>query len=468
MTSTKFDYDTIVVGGGFAGVSAARDLADQGFSVLLLEARDRLGGRTWAESKKVGDFEGVVEHGGQWVWTERQAHMRAEIARYGITIAHSPTTVHFPTLSHGEHNPGPMPVPMEEIYDFEKAASMILADVRRIKPGIPLDLQNLSDLDIPFSAYLDKLEVGRKTRAFFSFILYNNGARYADEASALPILAFAAGMDHSLLRAWGVVDEYLLEGTGALINAMAAGSGADVRLGTPVASIVQNQDSVTVTTRSGERHTANTAVIATPMVCWNDIEFSPPLSATKRETSGERHVAYPVKVWAQVKNAPKFVATVVDAESTRGAFLGFTQHDLGDDGQIIIGFLIDHPERDSFTIDFAGVESFIKTLYPEAELVAYDAHRWTQDEWSGHGAWITYQPGRISQSHSELGRPEGRLFFATSDIATSFIGWIEGAVDMGKKAAIDAQRRMTREAMEVRLSARSKAASAAVREAGDS
>lgn len=454
MSSAEFDYDAIVIGGGYAGVSAARDLGDQGYSVLLLEARDRLGGRTWSEQKKVGDFEGVVEYGGQWVWSERQMHMRNEIERYGMTIMHSPETAHFPTLSHGEHNPGPWPVPFEELYDFEKAVGLMLADVRRIKVGVPLDLQNLTDLDIPYGEYLDKLEVGKKTRAYLSMFFYNAFARYPDETSALPALALIAGMDHSLLRAWGMIDEYLKEGTGALIKAMAADSGADVRLDTPVARVEQDAEGVTITTRAGERFTARTAVVATPMVCWSDIEFSPPLSAGKQAAAAERHVAYPVKVIAQIKNALKPVATVVDAVSTQGAFMAFTQHDLGDDGQIIVGFLIDHPERKSFSIDFPGIEAFVQTIYPDAELVAFEAHRWRTDPWSGHGGWIAFQPGRISKSHSELVRPDERLFFATADIATTFPGWIEGAVDMGKKAAIDAQRLMTREAMEVKLKVR--------------
>ena len=47
MTDKNRTYDVIVIGAGFAGVTAARDLASAGRSVLVLEARDRLGGRTW-------------------------------------------------------------------------------------------------------------------------------------------------------------------------------------------------------------------------------------------------------------------------------------------------------------------------------------------------------------------------------------------------------------------------------------
>ena len=73
--------DVIVVGGGFAGVTAAREAALRGRSVLLLEARDRLGGRTWSS-----EWDGIpVEYGGAWVhW--HQPHTWSEITRAGLRV----------------------------------------------------------------------------------------------------------------------------------------------------------------------------------------------------------------------------------------------------------------------------------------------------------------------------------------------------------------------------------------------
>ena len=74
-------HDVIVVGGGFAGVTAAREIALRGRSVLLLEARDRLGGRTWS-----ADWNGIpIEYGGAWVhW--HQPHTWSEITRAGLSV----------------------------------------------------------------------------------------------------------------------------------------------------------------------------------------------------------------------------------------------------------------------------------------------------------------------------------------------------------------------------------------------
>ncbi|MFI8510124.1 flavin monoamine oxidase family protein [Streptomyces sp. NPDC085460] len=458
MKDGTFDYDTIVIGGGFAGVSACRDLSDQGYSVLLLEARDRLGGRTWSEQRAVGDYEGIVELGGQWVWPDRQINMMSEIERYGLTTTHSSMPECYPTLLAGQYNPGPLPVPLEDVYDFEKAAFKMLTDAHRIQRGVPLDRQNVQDLDIPFNEYLDNLGVSDSVRGFFTFFGTILTGRYPEEISALPPLGFIAQMDHSLIRTWGVLDAYIVEGTGALIQAMADDSaGADIRLETPVASVEQNEDGVRVTTEAGDTFTAATVVVATPLACWSTIRFEPPLSEAKFTTSSERSVAYPVKVYAQVKNAPRFPYMLAEAPQANGAAVIFGEHDLGEDGQLVVGFFIDHPDRDDrFGTSFAGIERFVKTMCPDAELVAYECHDWVGDQWSGRGGMAAYPPQRLSRWHSELSRPEGRVHFATSDIASTFMAWMEGAVEMGKKAAVDVQRRLTREAIEVKVRARAK------------
>ena len=74
-------HDVVVVGGGFAGVTAAREAARDGRSVLLLEGRDRLGGRTWT-----APWNGhQIEYGGGWVhW--HQPHTFSEITRAGLTV----------------------------------------------------------------------------------------------------------------------------------------------------------------------------------------------------------------------------------------------------------------------------------------------------------------------------------------------------------------------------------------------
>ncbi len=87
------DYDVIVIGGGFSGVTAARNARAQGYRVLILEARNRLGGRTFSS-----EFAGhKIELGGTWIhWT--QPFVWAEKERYGLEVVETPGNA-------GAHNP---------------------------------------------------------------------------------------------------------------------------------------------------------------------------------------------------------------------------------------------------------------------------------------------------------------------------------------------------------------------------
>ncbi|MBK5356565.1 FAD-dependent oxidoreductase [Pseudomonas sp. TH41] len=83
---TPFDYDVLIVGGGFAGVTAARDAKENGYRCVILEARNRLGGRTFYQAP-FGDQE--VELGGTWIhWM--QPFVWAETMRYGLEIKETP------------------------------------------------------------------------------------------------------------------------------------------------------------------------------------------------------------------------------------------------------------------------------------------------------------------------------------------------------------------------------------------
>src|SRR4051812_50211290 len=97
--------DVVVIGGGFAGLVAARDLREAGRSVILVEARDRLGGRTWYRTLPGTDVS--VEYGGAWFWTDGHPALAAEIERYRPEADQQPTpsTVAWSTRSGSVRGP---------------------------------------------------------------------------------------------------------------------------------------------------------------------------------------------------------------------------------------------------------------------------------------------------------------------------------------------------------------------------
>src|SRR4051794_27207687 len=114
----------IVIGAGFAGLRAARALAEAGVEVMVLEARDRVGGRTWTRP-----FDGdgpPVEIGGSWFTAEHEL-VPAELARYGIEVR----TWGAPGVCRWRTGGGlreTLPVPFEQLGELERALVTLAAD----------------------------------------------------------------------------------------------------------------------------------------------------------------------------------------------------------------------------------------------------------------------------------------------------------------------------------------------------
>src|SRR5438552_5088310 len=175
-------FDAVVIGGGFAGVTAARDLTEQGNAVLLLEARDRLGGRTWSKTFPGTDI--AIEMGGTYILSDSPA-LRREMQRYGVDAHQAIWPESYPTLLNGVHRPGPSPVPFEQVFDLERAGIHMVLAASRITPGMPIDHQGLDDLDVSVAEFFAPLDLPQETYDFVTTVLSLLSFRYPDEGSVL-------------------------------------------------------------------------------------------------------------------------------------------------------------------------------------------------------------------------------------------------------------------------------------------
>lgn len=244
--------------------------------------------------------------------------------------------------------------------------------------------------------------------------------------------------------AWGVHAVYgskFKNGTSELINAIINSSDADVMLEQPVSQVRQHADSVTVTTKPGDSFTARAVVVATPVNVWGDIEFSPALNHHKqaawREGVGTPRTA---KFWALIRGAPPVPNVIVAPETNAGVLYLSTDRQVGED-QLCYGHVLG-PETDASTRE--GMERALQLFLPGSKLIKFDVQDWRTDPYS-KGAAAGYMPGRLSTSHSHLSVPEGRLSFATADIAISSLVSFDGAVEMGRRAAAQAGDLLIRE-----------------------
>jgi len=417
-------YDVIVIGAGIAGLTAARDQRDAGRSVLVLEARDRIGGRT-----HYGELAGLdqrVEFGGGWVVPACQPHLAREAERYGLSYEKGPIPEHLAWHFDGTTRRGQAPLSADDLPLFERAMSLLVAAAGRIEWGRPFEEQGLADLDIPFARWLDDNDITGATRelccSYGAAVCFGAGP---DEVSALHVLSWTAGFGN---RPWPLFAGPMIrlaDGTASLYDAIA--DGLDIRLSTPVTCVAQDDDSATVTTEDGATHTARAVVVAVPLNTWADIDFHPALSAGKQQFTMERLAGHDIKIWAHVRNAPRYFAGLGWNTPLEWLTTEFERPD----GSIMVGFghdekLIDPTDRDSVT-------RAIRTFVPEAEVVA-----WWSEDWNGNpysaGTWTAFRPGQITRLAANSRTPEGRLVFATADVAVGFSGWMDGAIESGTTA----------------------------------
>jgi monoamine oxidase len=417
------DADVVVMGAGFAGLTAARDLRERGRSVVVLEARARLGGRTWTAPVPGTDV--LAEFGGAWFSRDAQPNIAAEIARYDVGVV--PAGVQsFAWVVDGEIRTGPAvragwAAAMRELSDPLATTSDRVRDL--VTGG---DLAAAAPEDVSVTDWLARHDVSTGAREYLlSFAATMGGARPSRQ-SMLPIVLDALEADYTLDSAFEDIGEQFADGTARL--AAAIGDELDVRFGAVVERVTRSATEVGVDLRGGGAIRAAGAVVALPLNVWADVAFDPPLADAKRRAAAQRHVGAVTKVLAVVEGVPaRFVGTgwglPLETITTTREVPG---------GQLLTGFGIEQPPDGE---DLSAVRDAVRRFVPGAEVRATGTHDWIADPYA-KGTWLAVAPGWSSDgTFAALADPEDRTAFAGSDIASEGAGWIEGAIASGHAAA---------------------------------
>ena len=271
--------DVIVIGAGFAGLTAARELTQRGRSVTVLEGRDRLGGRTWTDHRLGED----IELGGTWVHN-LQPHVWSELTRYGLGTVSSPAPERF--LVAGPE--GVDEIGLDEGLDLLDAGlGHIVAGARDLmpKPFEPLATgQAVIDVDkLSVADRLATLDGDPRCVAITEAFAATGFQAPADEVGVAHVIRLAA------LCAWDTALDLeaaatyrIAGGTRALIDHIAADTSADIRLETTVASVEESDGGVVVTTTSGDIVTASAVIVTVPINALPAITFAPELPYVQR------------------------------------------------------------------------------------------------------------------------------------------------------------------------------------------
>jgi monoamine oxidase len=409
------DVDVVVIGGGFAGLVAARDLVDAGIRVAVLEARDRVGGRTWTSP-----FPATTEHvelGGSWFTPEHRAAAR-EIARYGLTTRTHAVPCRVRWRTDGRLRDA-LPVDPDDIGALEGALARITHDALRYTED------NFAEAHYSWSRYVEGLGSPRAVEDFlFGWWVMIAGADPTLGATGDAIAAIAnhGGLPTSLLTALRFSP---VEGWTSLAQAMAA--GVRVRLGAAVTRIVETPGGVEAIGDDGVLASARWAILAVPINVLPHIAIEPPLPPGLGAVAGGNG-GRGIKVWMRARGLPP---ASLAAGRGHGLHWIYADRRLPDGDVLALGFGYADGGLDPGSSD--EVAAALGALWPEAELIAHTSHDWNADPFA-RGTWLTEVAGQPLPAVAGI-VPGRRLVFAGSDVARQEAGWIEGALLSGAEAA---------------------------------
>lgn len=418
-------YDVIVIGAGFAGLIAARELSRAGRRVAVLEARDRLGGRTWLTERMGMD----LELGGTWVhWT--QPHVWSELRRYGIGLAPSPA----PARAYWWNGECTLQGhPDELIQLLDEPNRMLTARAREIfpEPYAPLGSELLADVDdATMLDQINALPIAADRQAILrSFWTLNFNGRLNDAAYTQALRWVALTNGDWKINFEACATYKIAGGTHALVEAIRADIVADFHLGADVQHITDVAGRVTVHTARGDQFTADDVILTAPLQTLERISFSPELPALAAEAVSRGQVGLGAKVWFTIHGErPHFVAL--------GAAdwpLNFFQSEYVANGlTYVIGF---GPDANAITpVDAAAVQEVLRRLIPDATVTQSAGHNWVADPYAKE-TWPMHRPGYLTQYLPALQAPLGRVHLAGADIADGWGGFIDGAIESGLTAA---------------------------------
>ncbi len=423
--------DVIVVGGGFAGVTAARELSGAGLDVVGLEARERLGGRTW-RAERLGR---ELELGGSWIhWY--QPHVWSEVTRYGLGVVASPSTDNCAWIVDEELHRGSY-AQLRDKLDGGMNAVLQDAIERFPRPYDPLSATIPAELDeASVGAVLAELSLTPEQRDLTDAMWSTNFSGPTTSGGIVQALRWCAlaGGDWRIM--FDALATYLIEeGTGGLIEAMRRDSDCEFAFAEAVRRISSTEEAVEVACASGRALSARAAVVTVPINALRGIEFEPALNPAKRRLIDEGQVSQGIKVWARVKGRmdPFFAYAPSDHALT------LVQYEYAVDGDsLLVAFGPDARRLD--VGDREAVERELQTWVPDAEVVDIAGHDWVHDEFSRQ-TWPMLRPRQFADWKS-FAHPEGAVYFAGSDYALGWMGFIDGAIESGMRVAAAVRRRL--------------------------
>ena len=443
------DRDVVIVGAGPSGLMAARTLQTAGRSVAVLEARDRVGGRTWSR-----EIDGAfLEIGGQWVSPD-QTELLGLLDELGMST--------FPRFREGssvylaadgsrhEYTGAMFPAGERTEAEMERVIAALDELVSDIGVESPWAHPLARELDtLQFDEWLRRQtddEAARKNIAIFMAGGMLTKPAHAFSTLQAVLMAASAGSFSNLVDEDFILDRRVVGGMQSVSETMAAAlDEGTVFLQSPVRSIRWSEDgSVVLSDRVTVR--ARRVIVAVPPNLYSRISFEPALPWLQQQMHQHTSMGLVIKVHAVYERpfwrdkglsgtgfgAEEVCQEVYDNtnhEDTRGTLVAFVSDEIADD-------LLRGPaeERRAAILrslaNYLGDEALDPSVYFESDFAS--------EEWTRGAYAASYDLGGLHRYGAEQRTPVGPIGWACSDLAAEGYQHVDGALRQGRRAAEEA------------------------------
>ncbi|HUR41275.1 MAG TPA: flavin monoamine oxidase family protein [Verrucomicrobiae bacterium] len=457
------ETDVAIVGAGLAGLACARELVKAGRSCMVLEARDRVGGRTLNGTLPDGQ---PIEIGGQWVGPT-QDRILALAAELGVGTYKTYDTGQYIDYRNGVAAPyggfdDPSGVGANRIPPTDPSAAAEAGEVierlnqmaAEVPPEAPWSAPSSAEWDgQTFQSWMDQNMATPGGKSLVALAIEAVFSAQPRDLSLLHLLFYirAAGNLNNLINTTNGAQDSRFHGGSQLVSIRAAqGLGDRVFLNSRVDAIAQDATGVTVS-GAGFAVRARQVVVAVPPTLAARIRYAPGLPALRDQMAQRMPMGSVIKLMCVYERPFWRDATLTSPNGLAGQATSDQgpvkiTFDNSPDGPnpafgVLMGFMegTDGREWSAKTTDerrTAAIECFVRYFGAQAaNPLAYLEQDWMREEYSRGGYGGMFPPGGWLDFGRALTEPVGRIHWAGTETSPIWNGYMDGAVRSGERAA---------------------------------